>query len=197
MELADFGNIAAIVSVPLMLLTWLCTRERFAKFWKSGAKWVILVITILLASVGLWRIGWLTWLQYQVTWPIWGLLLYPVALLIILLGVSLLILYIRRTPTQTPSQKYYEIYGARWYLYSDGRDFVPVPVCANCLMDMRNESDRYSQYKVWTCRQCGHKIEWDSSEKGDLLQDVAAHYNASLRRATEGQRSEIQKRDRR
>ena len=76
LSLADLGNIAAIISVPLTLLTWLVTRERFAGFWKKQGK-LILAITVVLAAVALWRIGWLNWLQYQVTWPIWGLLLYP------------------------------------------------------------------------------------------------------------------------
>ncbi len=190
LTLADLGSIAAIVSVPLMLLTWLVTRERFAEFWKKRGK-VILAITVVLALVALWRIGWLNWLQYQVTWPIWGLLLYPIVLLCVLIGIGLLILYIsdRRRPKATQEHpaapEYYTIYGARWYL--SGRTFRRPPVCAQCRMEMRNIAmpDIVQRLEVWRCRECGHKIRWDVREKGDLLEDVRARYNAELRRRTE------------
>ena len=189
--LADLGSIAAIVSVPLMLLAWLVTRERFAEFWRKRGK-LILAIVVVLAVVALWRIGWLNWLQYQVTWPIWGLLLYPLVLFSVIVGIFVLILYIddRRNRTEStpkyPSDLgYCTIYGARWYL--SGRAFYRPPVCAQCLMEMRNLSmpGDWQPLEVWRCRQCGHEIRWDASQNGDLLEDVSVHYNAELRRATE------------
>jgi amino acid transporter len=120
LSLANLANIAQIISVPLTLLVWLVTRERFAEFWKKRGK-LVLAITVVLAVATLWRIGWLNWLQYQVTWPIWGLLLYPFVLLCVLVGIVALILYIdgRRNPTKQTQEhhippNYYTIYGARW-----------------------------------------------------------------------------------
>jgi len=185
LSLADLGNIAAIISVPLTFLTWLVTRERFAGFWKKRGK-LILPITVTLAVVTMWRIGWLNWLQYQVTWPVWGLLLYPVVLLCVLAGILALIVYVdnRRNPTES-TQQYYTIYGARWYL--SGGAFHRPPVCDQCLMEMRSVPSPGWPLEVWECRQCGHEIRWDSSRNGDLLEDVSARRNAELRRTIEGE----------
>ena len=189
LTLADLGSIAAIVSVPLMLLAWLVTRERFAEFWKKRFKPILITTVVLAGLVVLWRIGWLNWLQYQVTWPIWGLLLYPVVLLCVPVGIVALIVYIDdlRNPESTheypATRKYYTIYGARWYLY--GRTFRRPPVCARCLMEMRDLSKPWQHVEVWRCRECGHEIRWDAREKGDLLEDVGARYNAELRHRPE------------
>jgi uncharacterized membrane protein len=191
LSLDKLANIAQIISVPLTILVWLFTREKFAEFWRKRGR-VILAITVVLALVALWRIGWLNWLQYQVTWPIWGLLLYPLVLLCVLVGIVILIVYIddRRNPKSTQeylaTRKYYTIHGARWYLY--GRTFRRPPVCARCLMEMRNVSmpiDFINPIEAWECRQCGHEIRWDAREKGDLLEDIGARYNAELRRRAE------------
>ncbi len=82
-SLVGLANIAQIISVPLTLLAWLITRERFAEFWQKRGK-PILAIAVILTVVALWHIGWLNWLQYQVAWPVWGLLLYPFTLLLVL-----------------------------------------------------------------------------------------------------------------
>lgn len=189
LTLADLGSIAAIVSVPLMLLAWLVTRERFAEFWKKRFKPILITTVVLAGLVVLWRIGWLNWLRYQVTWPIWGLLLYPVVLLCVLVGIVALILYIdnRRNPQSTQeypaTPEYYTIYGARWYL--SGRTFRRPPVCAQCRMEMRKMPAVLQRLEVWKCCECGHEIRWDVREKGGLLEDVRARYNAELRRRTE------------
>ena len=36
--LSDLANCAMIVSLPIMIITWLVTREHFAKFWKRWWK---------------------------------------------------------------------------------------------------------------------------------------------------------------
>lgn len=185
--LADLANLAAIVSVPLMLFTWLVTRERFAAFWKKRFK-PILIIMVFAGLIGLWRIGWLNWVQYQVILPIWVLLLYPMLIfgLIVSLGLLAFYIYDRRNPIQDQSQNYYTIYGARWYLNSLGGPSRP-PVCDKDLIEMRNESMPIvtRPIEAWRCRQCGREVRWNEDEKGDLLEDVRAHYNAELRRAAE------------
>jgi hypothetical protein len=189
LTLADLSSIATIIGVLLTLLTWLVTRERLAEFWKKRGKLILAIIVILAMMEFLWRMGWLNWLQYQVTWPIWRLLLYPVVLFCVLVGIGVLIVYIydRLNPEPTQeyptAQKYYTIYGARWYL--SGRTFRRPPVCAQCLMEMRDVSKPWQHLEVWRCRECGHEIRWDASEKGDLLEDIGARYNAELRHRTE------------
>ena len=189
LSLADLSSIATIIGVLLTLLTWLFTRERLAEFWKKRGKLILAIMVILAMVAFLWRMGWLNWLQYQVTWPIWGLLLYPVVLLCVLVGIVILIVYIddRRNPKSTQeyttAPEYYTIYGARWYL--SGRTFRRPPVCDQCLMEMKSVSKPWLHLEAWKCRQCGHEIRWDSSRNGDLLEDVSVRYNAELRRATE------------
>jgi len=94
LTLDDLANIAQIVSVPLMLLIWLVTRERFTQFWRKLFK-PILAVTAVLAILGIWRLGWLEWLQIRISWPIWGLLLCSVIPVVIVLALTFL--YPRKT----------------------------------------------------------------------------------------------------
>lgn len=106
LTLDDLASIAQIVSVPLMLLTWLVTRERFAQFWKKWFR-LILVVTMVLAIIGIWRQGWLEWLQIRISWPIWGLLLYFVALFVMVLVLNYL--YLQRVATLQDKYIYHTI----------------------------------------------------------------------------------------
>lgn len=182
LTIANIANIAAIISIPLMFLFWLFTRERLAEFWKKRGKFLIVIIVVIIGIITSWRIGWLSCLQYQVTWPIWGVVLFSIVFICIILGIVLLVLYITssQNPTESTS-KYYTLYGARWYL--DGNIFCNQPICAKCLMEMRHVAwpDMLNPLEIWKCRQCGHEIRWDSRQNGDLLEDVRAHYNAKLR----------------
>ena len=38
-----------------------------------------------------------------------------------------------------------------------------------------------NERRVWQCRNCEHRIDWDRSRDGRLLEDVQARYNAKLR----------------
>lgn len=105
LTLDDLASIAQIVSVPLMLLTWLVTRERFAQFWRKLFK-PILAVTAILAILGIWRLGWLEWLQIRISWPIWGLLLYSTLLV---MALVLIYLYLRRSTTPQDKLTYHTI----------------------------------------------------------------------------------------
>ena len=105
LTLDDLANIAQIVSVPLMLLIWLVTRERFTQFWRKLFK-PILAVTAVLAILGIWRLGWLEWLQIRISWPIWGLLLYSTLLVTALV---LIYLYLRRSTTPQDKLTYHTI----------------------------------------------------------------------------------------
>jgi hypothetical protein len=104
--LNDLASIAQIISVPLMLLTWLVTRERFAQFWRKWRK-PIFAVTVVLTIWGIWRLGWLEWLPNNISWPIWGLLLYSVTLVVIVL--ALMFLSSRRTAKPQDELTYHTI----------------------------------------------------------------------------------------
>lgn len=185
--------IAAIIAPFLTILTWLVTREKFVDFWKKWFKRLLsfaLVISIILLA---WRIGWLNWLSNQITWPIWGFILFAIGVLLTPVLIFLLILFLEdKNKTGNDSGNYarpdyYVIYGARWYFTGYNNNFERPPVCANCLMEMRNTSmpDYLDSVESWECRQCGHRIHWDVRKKGGLLADVAAHYNSELRHRQE------------
>jgi hypothetical protein len=184
---------ATIASPVLTILTWLVTRERFAEFWKKRFKQILIIAVVLSGITLLWRMGWLAWLQNQITWPVWVLLLYSAIVFCLPIGIFFSLPHILDIIDNLKERKkesaieYYTIYGARWYRSSYG--FRRPPVCAKCLMEMRNLSmpERIDPYPVeaWECRKCGHKIRWDCRRQGDLLEDVAAHYNAAIRRTLE------------
>jgi len=152
----------------------------------------IMVFALVVSGVMFsWYMGWLVWLQHPVTWPVWWLILYS---LILLCLPTLVLVGILRFGTSGKSDSvseekpYYAIYGARWGKSSYDGTFQRPPICDNCLMEMISLSmpDRYeSPLERWECRECGRRIEWDASKKGDLLADVTARYNAEVRRRLE------------
>ena len=72
MTLSDAANWATLVSLPLMVITWLFTRERFAGFWKK--RWKLLTMTLfVVTAIGTARMGWFSWLNCEIKWPLWKL----------------------------------------------------------------------------------------------------------------------------
>lgn len=179
--LPDLGSIATIVMVPLLLFTWWFTRDRFVDFWKKRFK-IILAVTVLIGLWSLWNQGCLGWLQNRSSLPMWALILYSIFLVSVPVAVS------RIRNVLTPRQKHYSLYGADWPV-REGAVQSP-PICSECLMEMWCESTPFPMFfgvgttiERWKCRECGHVIEWDESEKGNLLEDVNTHYMGELRRA--------------
>jgi len=186
--------IVTLITPLLTLLTWLVTREKFVDFWKKWFKTILNVALAVSAIMLSWRVGWLNWLSNTVTWPIWGLILFAVGVLLLPILIVLFVSFLENkketnneeTSTLTKPD-YYVIYGARWYFSKYDNSFMRPPVCANCLMEMRNfeMSEYFSYIESWECRKCGYKIRWDVGNKGDLLADIASHYNAELRHKQE------------
>jgi hypothetical protein len=153
---------------------------------------VIMVVALIVSGVMFsWYMGWLVWLQRPVTWPVGWLILYSLILLCLPALVLVGILHFGtsgKSDSLFEEKPYYTIYGARWGKSSYDGAFRRPPICDNCLMEMINLSmpDRYgSPVERWECRECGRKIEWDASKKGDLLADVTARYNAEVRQRLE------------
>ena len=197
MDLSKVESIVTIVVTlitPLLtILTWLVTREKFVGFWKRWFKTILGTALVVSIFIFVWRIGWLNWLSNTVTWPIWGLVLFAIGVLLSPILIILLILLVsskketNNQPTKVERPNYFVIYGARWYLSKYENSFEHPPVCANCLMEMRNTSlpGYFDSTESWECRQCGHRIQWNRKENGDLLEDIAARYNAELRHKQE------------
>ncbi len=189
--LSDLGSIAAIVMVPVVLFSWLFTRERFVGFWRKRFN-VILAIALLIALGLSWWQGWFDWLENRVSLPAW--ILVSALLLYTILWVCLAIEIHRFALDNTldkfeellPSlPNYYERHGAQWPV-SAGLVDRP-PECSKCLMEMLCVARAFrfpgGPLEVWRCRECGHKIEWNARENGDLLTDLNARYRAELRHA--------------
>ncbi len=170
-----------ILTIAVTLLTFLVTREKFVQFWKKWFKLVLAVIVLIVLWL-LWNQGWFDWLQDQVSLPIWGLILYSVFLVLVPTGIS------RLRHTRKPTQCYYSCHGVLWPLH-EGQACSP-PQCSPCCIEMLCVSmpKPYAilpddRFEVWKCRSCMREITWDSGTKGDLLEDVNAHYRGALRRA--------------
>src|SRR5713101_6493950 len=68
--LSDIANWAQILAVPIALLAWLVTGDRFAKFWKCWFR-LIFGFVLLLALWAFLRLGWLSWLTKSISIPVW------------------------------------------------------------------------------------------------------------------------------
>lgn len=90
MSASDIANWVTIASLPIAILTWLFTREVFAKFWKRSWKFLICG-TALLAIFGAWRFGWLNCLGAHINLPLWavislalsGFVIVPIAIFVL------------------------------------------------------------------------------------------------------------------
>lgn len=159
MNISDIANYAQIVSIPLTILIWLITRERFVKFWK---KWfvLILVIVLIIGLLGLWKANWLKWLQYQITWPVWVLILLPLS------GLAIAFLIRALTGSLYISDN---VYGIEWYWCYQGdkldiKSFVPF--CPNRECSCRLDPARSSSYQAiddvtLVCDHCGFKKDFE------------------------------------
>jgi hypothetical protein len=81
-------------------------RERFEEYWKKHFK-LILGVIMVLAIFEIWHQGWLEWLRNSISWPIWGLLLYSVTLVVIVLALTFL--YPRKTAKPQDELTYHTI----------------------------------------------------------------------------------------
>lgn len=76
--LSDLGNYAQILSLPLSVLLWRVTAERFGRFWKRWKR----IVFLILSSVALgaaWRLGWIGWATQLVHIPVWGVCLLGIS----------------------------------------------------------------------------------------------------------------------
>lgn len=174
-SLSDWGSIAAIFAIPIMLFTWWFNRERFGLYLKKHSKKVISFF-LLIILIGLYHFIGIDWILYRV--PIWIIIIFFFIMFVLIYIISL-------SAKQAPREGYFELYGARWTFTDGGNFFFKTPICAKCLMEMIRISrplDGLNQFQDWQCRECSHVIEWDAGLKGDLLSDVQARYLATVRK---------------
>ena len=175
MNLSDIANYAQIVSIPLTILIWLITRERFVKFWK---KWfvLILVIALIIGLIGLWKVNWLQWLQwlqYQITWPVWALMLLSLSGLAIAFSIRALTGSLGRIPDHSLYISD-NVFGIEWHWCYQGdalytKNFAPF--CPNrecsCMLDpARRSSYQAIDDVILVCDHCGFtkdfECNWDT-----------------------------------
>ena len=163
-SITDLANIATIAGLPLTILTWLFTRERFTKFWKKWFKWILLPLVII-AIVGLWRIGCLDWLRYKITCPFWLFILLPFSGLAIALCIVALYCFLDRTPGHF-SYVSDNILGVQWqWRWQAGTIDDLVPICPKPACSCRLDHERSSHLAIdgvsLVCDHCGFTKDYD------------------------------------
>ena len=167
---SDLANYAQILSVPLTVLAWLVTKERFAKFWKKRLK-IIFTAFGIITLIGLWRLGWLSWLSFRVSWPIWSLILLSFSWLAVARGIAAFDNLFRKEVNELDYTTD-EIFGVEWnWCYVRGQlkqtelaAFCPNQQCA-CRLEQRSSSDE-RVYVSLICEHCGFvkHFEWSRQE---------------------------------
>jgi len=166
-SITDLANIATLVSLPLTILTWLLTRERFTTFWKKWFKWILPFFAVI-ALAGLWRLGYLHWLRYRLHCPLWLFMLMPFSGVLVLI----LILLIDRFFDRTPSHFSYvsdNILGVHWQWRWRAEKIDPsnlVPLCPDPACSCRLDPEERSGYAAienvsLVCDHCGFKVDFD------------------------------------
>jgi len=163
----DLANIATIVTIPLIILTWLFTREHFAKFWK---KWFKLILFVLLGftTAFLWQKGLLNWLHYQFSCPVWALILLSISGLAIASFIIVVITFLNRTPDHSLYLSD-NIFGIEWCWALRGHTVQKdtlVPYCPKPECSCRLEPLELSGYEVidnisLVCDHCGFRKDFD------------------------------------
>lgn len=171
MNISDIANYAQIISIPLTILLWLITRERFVKFWK---KWFVLisVIVLIIGLIGLWKANLLKWLQYQITWPVWALILLSLSGVVIASSIRALTNSLGRIPEHFLYISD-NVFGVKWrWRYQEGKLYEKYfePFCPNAECSCMLEPVRRSAYQAiddvtLVCDHCGFtkdfKYNWD------------------------------------
>lgn len=166
-SISDLANIATILSVPLAILTWLLTRERFAKFWKKRLKWILVIVAVI-AIAGLSRMGWLNWLQHKFMCPVWVLILLSFSGLVIALCVLAVCYFLNRTSDHF-SYVSDNIFGIEWqWCWQAGKLYKNnlVPICpkprCSCRLDPREMSGYQAIDDIsLICDHCGLRKDFD------------------------------------
>lgn len=166
-SISDLANIATILSLPVTILTWLFTRERFAKFWRKWIRW-ILVIVAAIAVVGSWRMGWLNWIQCKFMCPVWLLILLSFSGLTVALCVLALCNFLSRAPDYF-SYISDNIFGIDWrWHWQKGklREHNLVPFCPRRECSCRLDPQEMSGYRAvddisLVCDHCGFTKHFD------------------------------------
>lgn len=167
-NLSDIANWAQILSVPVALLAWLITADRFTKFWKRWRK-LIFGTVVCLGLWGLARLGFLNWLQKSIQVPVW--------LACLLLLLTFLLLFLARTIARriaaaaAPPPTSDNIDGIEWQWDYRGKhidEHSLTAFCPNQTCRCRLEPQRLSGFAAindiaLVCQHCGFTREFDCS----------------------------------
>ena len=85
-NLADYANLAQVLSVPLAIVLWFFTKEQFSKFWKNCRTPVFILLAIV-ALAAAWRLGWFHWLS-----GVFDFFKHPIPLWVFILTLALIFL---------------------------------------------------------------------------------------------------------
>jgi Zn ribbon nucleic-acid-binding protein len=165
MSLSDAANWASVVTVPLTLLAWFFTRERFAVFWKRQWKLVTMAL-FAVSAIAAARMGWFSLLNFQITWPLWKLIVVGGIGLVI----PLLVLAAAKCFNLLPNPAKYthdEFFGVCWHWSFCGYELFKDDIfalCPNCSYQL--DPARASLYDAvpaieLVCDHCGFRKRYD------------------------------------
>ena len=169
MTLPELANYAQVMSVPLMIITWLMTAERFARFWKRFGKpalCALLVVAFFAAA----RLNWLPWWSEQTSVPRWAL----ACLIASAFAIPLVYKAVRRSRAKGPRSSG-EIAGVEWnwrVFYGKLLKNTLVPICPNrtCRCELEHKpinvvdngrSYRHVFHVKLECPRCGFSQQFE------------------------------------
>ena len=180
------ANWAQILGVPIAIISWLVTKERFAKFWKRFG-WLIFFALGVLAA---YRFGWLRWLSERFALPLWTIIL------LFLSGpflfgslIGLVSLYQKTT---APHREYQqdEVFGVDWQWQYEGNHFDVFSFwgsCPNCRcrLTIRESMEGTILFSmdgtVLFCQHCGFSRTFPEQSLDNLKRSVAIEIERRIR----------------
>lgn len=164
-----------VVGIVVALAAWLIDRALVYGFFRKQ-KFVILVVVVVIVLAELWQHGCFNWLFIRSNWPVWAIILLPVACVSVVVLVIFWGALAKRQASPDPTQYCHEIDGITWvwqWMYGKIDNdslapFCPKPYCKAPLQFRFNEHSRSFSLATMpcslVCERCGFKKDYEISE---------------------------------
>ena len=167
-SLSDVADICTILSLPFAVVAYLVTKNRFSSWWKQWNKYIIIVVYIL-TLVGIYRLGWLTWIYISIEIPVW------LIILIVLIGLFIIVFFPYFIEEEEACPEYLKYKNdviqsilCQWKYNDDGtiNNASLAYFCANKNCSSRLEAGvtpMFDDYIEISCPHCGFSKKFDLS----------------------------------
>lgn len=169
-SLSNIASVASILSIPVMLIIWLVTKDRFSSWWQKWSKYILLggfIVAIFAAH----KMRWLDWLWDKYVYPVWLIILIGSSGFLIILLVKIFSDFIADSSEEVPDFfKYthdiiFDI-SCQWSYKNEKIDNYSLSffcVNKNCSCRLDVEISRISDYIVVLCPHCGFRKQFNMS----------------------------------